>query len=53
MRFFLIDKITHWKPGVNGRAVKNIALSEDFFEDHFPLKPIMPVEGVRPEWPLV
>ena len=50
MRFFLIDKITHWQPGVSGRAVKNIALSEDFFDDHFPLKPIMPgaliVEGM-------
>lgn len=50
MRFFLIDKITEWEPGVSGRAVKNIALSEDFFDDHFPLKPIMPgaliVEGM-------
>jgi 3-hydroxyacyl-[acyl-carrier-protein] dehydratase len=50
MRFFLIDKITQWQPGVSGRAVKNIALSEDFFDDHFPLKPIMPgallVEGM-------
>lgn len=50
MRFFLIDKITLWKPGVEGRAVKNIALSEDFFDDHFPLKPIMPgvliIEGM-------
>lgn len=50
MRFFLIDKITLWKPGVEGRALKNIALSEDFFDDHFPLKPIMPgallVEGM-------
>lgn len=50
MRFLLIDKITAWEPGVEGRAVKNIALSEDFFDDHFPLKPIMPgaliVEGM-------
>lgn len=50
MRFFMIDKITEWRPGVSGRAVKNIALSEDFFDDHFPLKPIMPgallVEGM-------
>lgn len=42
MRFLLIDRITAWEPGVRARAVKNVALSEDFFDDHFPLKPIMP-----------
>jgi 3-hydroxyacyl-[acyl-carrier-protein] dehydratase len=42
MRFLLIDRITLWEPGSRGSAVKNISLSEDFFEDHFPLKPIMP-----------
>lgn len=42
MRFILLDRITHWEPGRHGRALKNVALSEDFFDDHFPLKPIMP-----------
>ncbi|HEY3319293.1 MAG TPA: 3-hydroxyacyl-ACP dehydratase FabZ family protein [Planctomycetota bacterium] len=42
MRFILLDRITQWKPGQHGRATKNVALSEDFFDDHFPLKPIMP-----------
>lgn len=42
MRFILIDRITLWEPGRRGRATKNIALSEDFFDDHFPMKPIMP-----------
>ncbi len=42
MRFFLIDRITSWQPGRTADAVKNVALSEDFFDDHFPLKPIMP-----------
>lgn len=42
MRFLLLDRITEWDPGVSAAAVKVIALSEDFFEDHFPLKPIMP-----------
>ena len=42
MRFLLIDRITQWEPGCRARAVKNVALSEDFFDDHFPLKPIMP-----------
>ena len=42
MRFLLLDRITSWEPGVRASGVKNIALSEDFFDDHFPLKPIMP-----------
>ena len=50
MRFLLIDQITEWEPGKAGAATKNVALSEDFFDDHFPLKPIMPgvllVEGM-------
>ncbi len=50
MRFLLIDRITAWEPGRRGVALKNVALSEDFFDDHFPLKPIMPgvliIEGL-------
>jgi 3-hydroxyacyl-[acyl-carrier-protein] dehydratase len=50
MRFLLIDQITAWEPGKSGTATKNVALSEDLFDDHFPLKPIMPgvliVEGM-------
>jgi 3-hydroxymyristoyl/3-hydroxydecanoyl-(acyl carrier protein) dehydratase len=42
MRFILIDRITRWEPGKQAEATKNIALSEDFFDDHFPLKPVMP-----------
>jgi len=42
MRFFLIDRITAWEPGVRATAVKNVALSEDYFDDHFPLRPVMP-----------
>lgn len=42
MRFFLIDKIMEWEIGGQARAIKNIALSEDFFDDHFPRMPIMP-----------
>ena len=43
MRFLLIDRITSWEVEAGrGSAVKNVALSEDFFDDHFPLKPIMP-----------
>jgi 3-hydroxymyristoyl/3-hydroxydecanoyl-(acyl carrier protein) dehydratase len=42
MRFFLIDRITQWQVGSAAEAVKNVALSEDFFDDHFPRRPIMP-----------
>jgi len=42
MRFLLLDRITSWEPGRRATAVKNVTLSEDFFDDHFPLKPIMP-----------
>lgn len=50
MRFFLIDKITTWQVGVVAEAVKNVALSEDYFDDHFPRRPLMPgvlmLEGI-------
>ena len=42
MRFLLLDRITAWNPGKTAEAVKTVSLSEDFFDDHFPLKPIMP-----------
>jgi 3-hydroxyacyl-[acyl-carrier-protein] dehydratase len=50
MRFFLIDSITLWEVGKAAEAIKNIAMSEDFFDDHFPLRPVMPgvlmIEGM-------
>ena len=50
MRFFLIDKIIKWEVGRSAEAVKNVALSEDFFDDHFPRRPVMPgvlmIEGM-------
>jgi 3-hydroxyacyl-[acyl-carrier-protein] dehydratase len=50
MRFFLIDRITLWEVGAIAEAVKNVALSEDFFDDHFPRRPVMPgvlmIEGM-------
>ncbi len=42
MRFFLIDRITQWEVGISAEATKNVALSEDFFDDHFPRRPVMP-----------
>ncbi len=50
MRFLLVDSILEWEPGKGAKGVKNVSLSEDFFDDHFPLKPIMPgvliIEGM-------
>lgn len=42
MRFFLIDRISQWNVGASACATKNVALSEDFFDDHFPRRPVMP-----------
>lgn len=42
MRFFLIDRITRWDVGSLAEGIKNVALSEDFFDDHFPRRPVMP-----------
>ena len=50
MRFFMIDRITRWEVGDCAEAIKNVALSEDYFDDHFPRRPVMPgvliVEGM-------
>ncbi|MCX6903699.1 MAG: beta-hydroxyacyl-ACP dehydratase [Verrucomicrobia bacterium] len=42
MRFFFIDRITRWEVGVAAEGTKSVALSEDFFDDHFPRRPVMP-----------
>lgn len=42
MRYLLIDHITEWKSGKSITGIKNIAMSEDFLEFHFPKNPIMP-----------
>jgi 3-hydroxyacyl-[acyl-carrier-protein] dehydratase len=42
MRFFLLDRITRWEVGVAAEGRKSVALSEDFFDDHFPRRPVMP-----------
>jgi 3-hydroxyacyl-[acyl-carrier-protein] dehydratase len=42
MRFFLIDKITGWEVNSHAEGTKSVALSEDFFDDHFPRRPVMP-----------
>ena len=42
MRFLMIDRIADVEPGVSARGWKNAAMSEDYFEWHFPERPIVP-----------
>ena len=42
MRYLLIDHITEWESGKSIKGIKNVAMSEDFLEFHFPKNPIMP-----------
>ena len=42
MRYFLVDHIVEWKADENIKGIKNVAMSEDFLEFHFPKNPIMP-----------
>ncbi len=42
MRYLLIDCITELKSGERIKGLKNVTMSEDFFEFHFPKNPVMP-----------
>ena len=42
MRYLLIDRITEWTSGGKIKGIKNVAMTEDFLEFHFPRNPIMP-----------
>ena len=42
MRFSLIDRILELEPGKHIRAVKSVALSEEYLADHFPRFPVLP-----------
>jgi 3-hydroxyacyl-[acyl-carrier-protein] dehydratase len=42
MRYLLIDHITGIDEGRSIKGVKNVAMSEDFLEWHFPKNPVMP-----------
>jgi 3-hydroxyacyl-[acyl-carrier-protein] dehydratase len=42
MRYLLVDRITDWKKDEHISGVKNVAMTEDFLEFHFPGNPIMP-----------
>ncbi len=42
MKFVLVDQILELVPGESIKGVKNLALSEDYLQDHFPGFPVMP-----------
>jgi 3-hydroxyacyl-[acyl-carrier-protein] dehydratase len=40
--FLLVDRVLHWESGKNITAIKNVTVNEEFFNGHFPNKPVMP-----------
>ncbi len=40
--FLLLDRVLELEPGVRALGYKNITINEEFFNGHFPGKPIMP-----------
>ena len=40
--FLLVDKIIEFVPGKKAVGVKKVTVNEEFFNGHFPLRPIMP-----------
>jgi 3-hydroxyacyl-[acyl-carrier-protein] dehydratase len=42
MRFLLVDRIVRWSPEGVIHGVKNVAMTEDVLEHHFPGRPVMP-----------
>jgi len=40
--FLLVDKIIEFEPGKNITGIKSVTSNEDFFNGHFPGRPVMP-----------
>ncbi len=40
--FLLVDRVLELEPGVRISAIKNVSVSEPFFQGHFPGHPVMP-----------
>lgn len=40
--FLLVDRVTYVEPGQKAIGYKNLTANEEFFNGHFPFKPIMP-----------
>jgi len=40
--FLLVDKVVEIEPGEKAVGIKNVTVNEQFFQGHFPGRPIMP-----------
>src|SRR5574343_783467 len=40
--FLLVDSVLDWESGKRITAIKNVTVNEEFFNGHFPNKPVMP-----------
>ena len=40
--FLLIDRVTEMVPGKSAVGLKNVTINENFFQGHFPIRPVMP-----------
>jgi 3-hydroxyacyl-[acyl-carrier-protein] dehydratase len=38
----LVDRVLEWESGKSITAIKNVTVNEEFFNGHFPHKPVMP-----------
>jgi 3-hydroxyacyl-[acyl-carrier-protein] dehydratase len=38
----LVDRVLDWESGKSITAIKNVTVNEEFFNGHFPHKPVMP-----------
>lgn len=38
----LVDRVLDWESGKSITAIKNVTINEEFFNGHFPGKPVMP-----------
>jgi len=38
----LVDRVLDWESGKTITAIKNVTVNEEFFQGHFPHKPVMP-----------
>ncbi len=42
VRYLLVDRVLDWTANERIRGIKNVAMTEDFLEFHFPGNPVMP-----------
>ena len=41
----LVDRVLTWESGKTITAIKNVTVNEEFFNGHFPHKPVMPTRN--------